>query len=145
MKRFLNFQGISKKREQSDSSLNTSSLPKGLPSRGDTSPTISRRPTAHSAAEPWQLLDVLATPDALLIRPRHDPQTTHLKVAWGKSINVAEVKSGRNDLDWESNTLPIHGIVGMMTLFSGRWSSLPRPGQINEGKQARTFSSSPEW
>jgi hypothetical protein len=145
MKRFLNFQGTSKKREQSDSSLNTSSLAKGLPSRGETSPTISRRPTARSAAEPWQLLDVLATPDALLIRPRHDSRATHLKVAWAKSINVAEVKSGRNDLDWELNALPIHGIVGMMTLFSSKWSSRPRLGQINEGRQVRTFLSSPGW
>jgi hypothetical protein len=126
MKRFLNFQGISKKREQSDSSLNTSSLPKVVPSRGETSPTTLRRPTARNAAEPWQLLDVLATPDALLIRPRHGSQAVHLKVAWGKSINVTEVKSGRNDLDWELNALPIHGIVGMMTLFSGGWSPMPR-------------------
>lgn len=85
---------------------------------GDTSPTISRRPTARNASEPWQLLNVLATPDALLIRPQH--AALHLKVAWSKAINVAEVKDDRSDLDWKSNSVQIHGIIGMVTLFSGK-------------------------
>jgi len=140
MRRFLNLQGISRKREQSDSSLNTSSSPKAAASRGQTSPTISRRPTARNSSEPWRLLDVMATPDALLIRPRTDAQPVHLQVAWGKPISVTEVKGARDDLDWELSSLPIHGILGMMTLFSGTRSSMPRFRRIDEDRQDHTFS-----
>ena len=134
MKRLLNFSNISKKREQTEPTLNTSSLPKVAASRGDTSPTISRRPTARNTSEPWQLLDVLATQDALLIRPRHD-SALHLKVAWGKKINnVTEVKDDRSDLDWESSSIQIHGIVGMITLFSGKSSSRSECRRVDEAR-----------
>ncbi|KIM25985.1 hypothetical protein M408DRAFT_330774 [Serendipita vermifera MAFF 305830] len=120
MKRLLNFSSTSKKRGQIEPALNTSSLPKASPSRGDTSPTTSRRPTARKASEPSQLLDLIAAPDALVIRPRPD-SAHHLRVAWSKTPTVSEVKGDLSDLAWESNSIQIHGIVGLVSLFSGSY------------------------
>lgn len=101
---------------------------------GGMSPTISKRPTGRDGAGPWKCLQVLATEDALLVRPKpagdfSDLTTTYLKVAWSKVVNVSEVKTsgvnrpsseGNKELDWESS-LDVYGIVGTMTLFSCMW------------------------
>lgn len=111
---------------------------------GRQSPTILKRPTGRDGAGPWKSLQVLATEDALLVRPKpsgdfSDLTSTILKISWSKVVQVAEVKVGLGaaaagignhtgeggvnkkpleDINWES-ALDIYGIVGTMTLFSG--------------------------
>jgi hypothetical protein len=58
----------------------------------------------------------MANEDALLIRPVYDAHRGHLKLNWGVSASVLSVDDDRDDLEWDSSSLPIYGIVGIITL-----------------------------
>ncbi|TCD64143.1 hypothetical protein EIP91_004492 [Steccherinum ochraceum] len=72
---------------------------------------------------PHDQLSILASPGGLLIRPtlhnRVKPES-HIRIAWGKDGLVEEIQdSGDNgSLDW-AEAVVIHGIVGMLTLYTG--------------------------
>ncbi|CAG8693425.1 14293_t:CDS:2, partial [Acaulospora colombiana] len=115
MKRFFPFQNKPKNSTKPQPILVTTKPPKST-NPSETSPTLAKRPTARNENEVWQSLQVIATEDALLIRPVHDAHCGHLKLNWGVSASVLSVDDDRNDLDWDASSLPIHGIVGTTTL-----------------------------
>ncbi|KAF5386792.1 hypothetical protein D9615_001600 [Tricholomella constricta] len=78
---------------------------------------------------PYDHLALLVTQDGLLIRQHiagHDHKTekpnSHIRVAWGKSVQVKEVVdvAGAEDFDWADSVI-VYGIVGVLELFSGSY------------------------
>ncbi|KAF9469322.1 SacI homology domain-containing protein [Collybia nuda] len=73
---------------------------------------------------PHDHLALLVTKDGLLIRQHipgqnetTQPPTSHIRIAWGKSVKIEEI-SGTDGVDWKEGVI-VYGIVGVLELFSG--------------------------
>jgi hypothetical protein len=86
--------------------------------RHSLAPKFTVPPVPHPS--PHSHLALLATDDALLIRP-HAPGVTpeaHVRIAWGKGAAPEEVSGSGDDEDWSASVV-VYGIIGIMALFDG--------------------------
>ena len=79
--------------------------------------------TAPAKLEIWHELTVLATESGLLVRPVLPVAAMQLRIGWGKTGVVAQVKATKEDKhDW-STGVNVYGLVGILSLFSGTVAS----------------------
>jgi hypothetical protein len=111
---------------------------------GGQSPTISKRPTGRDGAGPWKSLQVLATEDALLVRPKppgdfSDLTSTILKVSWSKAVKVAEVKVGLGA------GADAHAGVGLSTAVGVGIHTSGAPGAVDINRLSLEESRDLKW
>ena len=99
----------------------------GLPPK-DTLP-----PVPHPC--PYEHISLLATPEGLLLRPRHpgqsqDDSETEVRIEWGKGGKVQTLASPVAEARWDESAV-VYGIVGLLELYSGNFLYCDRGSSVS--------------
>lgn len=113
------------------SRLNPSSTPAPPPAAPTPVPVVHNTalqpkfvvpPTPHP--HPYEYIAIIASSQGLLLRQHLQDGTrpgSQVRIAWGKDGKVEEIpiRDGDDSADW-SDSVIVYGIVGILTLFSGK-------------------------
>lgn len=94
---------------------------------------------------PYEHISIVATPEGLLLRPRHPGQSqenleSEVKVEWGKGGKVETIAANTVEAEWEESVV-VYGIIGFLELYSGNYILPPQPEhRVKNVRQPRTSS-----